>query len=61
MNCKYGFYHAFRPFGNLQNAWLIKRYTFNTEKEQLDFFKALPNYKKKYPFDYGLYIIPKED
>lgn len=57
---RFGYSTSFRPFGGLQNAWFVKRYTFDTNKERMSFACSIPRWKKKWPFDCGFYVIPDD-
>lgn len=55
---KFGYSLSFRPFGDFQKAWFIKRYTFNTYEERMNFVTKIPRWRKRWPFSYGFYVIP---
>lgn len=57
---KFGYCISFRPFDWYQKAWFVKRYTFNTNEERMKFVCSVPKWKKRWPFDYGFYVIPDD-
>lgn len=52
----YGLTINFRPFGKHQKVKRLHHYIFLTCDERDDFFRKLPKWKKRYPFEYSFFI-----